>query len=150
MGSTKKTTALKRNSSHRYNQTDIFSNSVVNYQPSNYASLRDDAFSPTNFKIARPTAWGVYQINHPNWNNFTLSNSTIPKGIVNSNNELNKSRSLSYYSVNHGNKRDEYRKSTRKEAIREYKLDAVELIADRIKNQMRKYFRMLKVINAIY
>ena len=65
--------------------------------------------------------------------------------IINSNNELNKSRSLSYYSVNNGNKRDEYRKSTKKETIREYKLDAAELIVDRIRNQIKKYFRKLKV-----
>lgn len=149
LGSTKKTSNLKKATNHRYNQTDIFSNSVVNYQPTNYASLRDEAISPTNFKIARPTAWGIYQVNHPNWNNSVLSHSMLPNAAVASSNDLNKSRSLSYYTSSNYNKREESKQANKKK-IREYKLDAAELIADRIKNQMKKYFRKLKVSIFIY
>lgn len=147
LGSTKKTSNLKKDTNHRYNQTDIFSNSVVNYQATNYASLRDDAVSPTSFKIARPTAWGIYQVNHPNWNTSILSNSMHPNAMMSSTSDLNKSRSLSYYSSSNCNKREEQKRTNKKQAIREYKLDAAELIADRIKNQIKKYFRKLKVTN---
>lgn len=68
----------------------------------------------------------------------------LPNAAVASSNDLNKSRSLSYYTSSNYNKREESKQANKKK-IREYKLDAAELIADRIKNQMKKYFRKLKV-----